>query len=119
VATYELEHVEPDDAGIAIVALTGELDLTNAGDLVERIGELANGGTALVLDVNRLVFIDSAAIEQLFQLAHTRGQGATAFVVEPASAVAGTLAIVGLGQAAPVTSSLDEAKALLKRARSA
>jgi anti-anti-sigma factor len=119
VANYELEHVGPDDAGIAVVVLTGELDLTNADELVARVRELANSATPLVVDLNRLVFIDSAAIHQLFQIAEERGHGSVAFVVDPTAPVSGTLRIVQLDRAAPVVASMDEAKALLSPARSA
>ena len=96
VATYELEHMEADESGLAFVALSGELDLTNADDLVERLDELANGDTPVVLDLSRLVFIDSAAIHCLFRVARERGPRGVAFVVEPTAPVAATLEIVEL-----------------------
>jgi anti-anti-sigma factor len=111
VASYELERGEPDDSGIAVVTLAGELDLTNADELVTELRALSNG--AVIVDLNRLVFIDSAAIHLLFQIVEERGRNTLAFVVDPEAAVAGTLEIVGLGRVAPVVVSLDEAKALL------
>jgi anti-anti-sigma factor len=119
VASYELENLEHDEAGVACVALTGELDLTNADELAERLAAIANGATGLVIDLNRLVFIDSAAIHRLFEIAREGRPGRLAFVVERGSAVAGTLEIVELGRVAPLTSSLDEARAILARAPSA
>jgi anti-anti-sigma factor len=113
VASYELEHAGPDDSGIAVVALTGELDLTNADELVTQLRELANGATSLVVDLNRLVFIDSAAIHNLFQIVEERGRRSIAFVVDPTAAVAGTLQIVALDRVAPVVASLDAARSLL------
>jgi anti-anti-sigma factor len=111
VASYEVERGGPDDSGIAIVRLTGELDLTNADELLTELRGLASGGA--IVDLNRLAFIDSAAIHLLFQIVEERGRNALAFVVDPEAAVAGTLEIVGLARVAPVVASLDEAKALL------
>ena len=107
-----MEQQEPR-ADLVLLALSGELDLTNAHDLAERIGELANGHGPVVLDLNRVVFIDSAALHRLFQLAQGRRPGTLAFVVEPTAPVAATLEIVELGRAAPVTASLAEAQAAL------
>ena len=111
--------MEPDEAGLAFVAVSGELDLTNADELAERLGELANGETPLVLDLNRVVFIDSAAIHRLFRVARERGPGRLAFVVDPTAPVAATLEIVEFSRAATVSASLAEARATLTRAHSA
>lgn len=117
VTSYELEHVEGGEPGIVVVALSGELDLTNADALVAELNELTNGATPLVVDLNRVVFIDSAAIHHLFQLAAERGRKSLAFVVGPEAAVAGTLQIVELDRAAKVATTLDEAEAALASAR--
>jgi anti-anti-sigma factor len=114
VASYELEHMVPDGSGVACVALSGELDLTNAGDLAERLDDLADGAP-VVLDLNRLVFIDSAAIHRLFRIAQERGRRSVAFVVEPTAPVATTLEIAELGRAATVAATYDDAKAILTR----
>jgi anti-anti-sigma factor len=113
VASYELEQMVPDESGPAYIAVSGELDLTNADDLAERLGELANGDRPLVLDLSRVVFIDSAAIHRLFRIARDRSPGTLAFVVEPTAPVAATLEIVGFGQVATVAASLAEARANL------
>ena len=114
-ATYELERVEPGETGLAFVALSGELDFTNADDLAQRLGDLANANTPVVLDLSRVVFIDSAAIRRLFLIARERGPHALAFVVEPAAPVATTLEIAELRRAAIVACTFAEAKAALTR----
>jgi anti-anti-sigma factor len=111
VASYELERVESGDSDIAVVALSGELDLTNAEVVVDELYALASNASLLVVDLNRLLFIDSAAIHRLFQLAEARGRKGLAFVVDPGAAVAGTLQIVELDRAARVAATLDDAKA--------
>ena len=84
VATYEIDETPSVDPGITLAALAGELDLTNAQELAEQLDEeLVQDETALVLDLNRVVFIDSAALHCLFRLARKRGPAGLAFVIEP------------------------------------
>jgi anti-anti-sigma factor len=112
VGSIELERVDHDDPAVAVVALSGELDLTNVGKLVEELEEAATD-RALILDLNRLLFLDSAALHALFELARTRGASGLALVIDPSAPVASTLAIVDFRQAAPVVGSRDEARAAL------
>jgi anti-anti-sigma factor len=115
VATYELELVEPGEADLAVIVLRGELDLTNADDLARRLDELSGGDRPVVLDLNRVVFIDSAAIHRLFRIARERGSRAVAFVFERTAPVAAALEIAELRRAAVVACTLDEAEAALTR----
>jgi len=117
VATFGLEHVAERDAEVTLVALTGELDLTNVDDLDARLAALSNG-LPLVLDLSRLVFVDSAALHRLFRIVRGRGVGGVAFVIEPTAPVAATLAIVELGRAAPLVATREAAVAALKRTSS-
>jgi anti-anti-sigma factor len=117
VASFELENVVDAGSGVTLLALAGELDLTNVDDLDEKLASATNG-RPVVVDLNRLVFVDSAALHRLFRIVRNRGVGGLAFVVEPTAPVAGTLAIVEFGRAATVASTLDEAVAALDRARS-
>lgn len=91
------EHVRVD--------LSGELDLTNARELELRLDEAAPADVALVLDLTRVSFIDSAALHVLFKLARRRGPERLAIVIEPTSWVARTLAIAGLESVATVRKS--------------
>ena len=115
-ATFELDHVADVGAGVTMVALAGELDLTNVDDLEDELERVTNGDQ-LVLDLNRLVFVDSAALHRLFRIVRERGAGGVAFVVEPTAPVAGTLSIVELGRAATVAATREQALAALCRAR--
>jgi len=112
VAAFELEHVDSGDPTVAVVALSGELDLTNVGDLIEELDRAA-ADRALVLDLNRLLFLDSAALHGLFVLARSRAQAGLAVVIEPGAPVASTLAIVDFRQVATLARSRDEARAAL------
>jgi anti-anti-sigma factor len=112
VAAFELEHVDSGDPSVAVVVLSGELDLTNVGGLIEEL-DGAVSDRALVLDLNRLLFLDSAALHGLFRLARSRPEGGLAVVIEPEAPVASTLAIVDFRQVATVARSRDEARAAL------
>ena len=115
-ATFELEHVEAREPEVGIVILAGELDLTNVDALDEQLKAVADE-RALVLDLSRLLFADSAALHTLFRIARERA-GGIAFVVEPAAPIAATLAIVQLGRAAPLVPTREAAVAALERVRS-
>jgi anti-anti-sigma factor len=108
---FELEHQETDDPGVVHVAVSGELDLTNARELEDRVGELTAGeASLLVLDLNRVVFIDSAALHVLFRTARRARMG---IVLSQTAPVARTVEIVGLSDAIAVDESLDAVLAAL------
>jgi anti-anti-sigma factor len=105
---YELAQRPSDDPSLVLVELTGELDLTNAHELEERLDTLAEGnGARLVLDLNRVVFLDSAALHVLFRIARRLGKSRFGLVLEPQAAVARTLAIAGISEVATVSESPD------------
>ena len=110
VATFDVELTDTEQTDVTVAAFVGELDFTNASELTERLEELARV-PALVIDLNRVHFIDSAALHCLFRLA--RDHGSLAFVLDPTSPIATTLAIVELGRAAPLRATLDEAVSAL------
>jgi anti-anti-sigma factor len=113
VAGYELQQVESNHPDVAVVLLAGELDLTNAEELAERLGELASI-PRLVLDLNRVVFIDSAALHCLFRIARQRGPTGLALAVERTAPIATTLEIVDLGRVATITATSEDAQTTLK-----
>ena len=109
-ASYELELRETDIGDVALVALAGELDLTNAAELERRLADIAHESSGLVLDLNRVLFLDSAALHVLFRVARRfeHEQKRFAVVFQPSAVVARTLEIVGLHQAMRVGPTLDD-----------
>jgi anti-anti-sigma factor len=102
--SYNLEQRQTGDPAQVHVDATGELDLTNAHELEERLQELAAAnGSVLVLDLNRVVFIDSAALHVLFRTARRLGRDRFRIVFEPTAAVARTLSIVNISEVATVS----------------
>jgi anti-sigma B factor antagonist len=51
--------------GYVIVEVTGELDISTVTGLRERLFELAEGSQPLIVDLNRITFIDSAGLGAL------------------------------------------------------
>jgi anti-anti-sigma factor len=104
---YELE-LDTSHVGVVVASLSGELDLTNALELEERLEAAAPAEALLVVDLNRVAFIDSAALHVLFKLARERGREGLNLVLEPTAPVSRTLDIVGMKDAVRIAHSRDE-----------
>jgi anti-anti-sigma factor len=110
VSAFELAHHDSGAGAIALVSLEGELDLTNVTELEQRLTAACPPERPLVVDLNHVAFVDSAALHCFFRLARSRGRSRLAFVVDPASPIARTLSIVDLGGTAAIASTLDSAR---------
>jgi anti-sigma B factor antagonist len=53
------------ERGVVIAAVTGDMDLSTVGPLRERLSALADSGETLIVDLNRVTFIDSAGLGAL------------------------------------------------------
>jgi anti-sigma B factor antagonist len=53
------------ERGIVIAAVTGEIDISSVAQLRQRLYELADNGGTLIVDLNRVTFIDSAGLGAL------------------------------------------------------
>jgi len=54
-----------DERGVVVAAVAGEIDITSVAQLRERLYELADNGGTLIVDLNRVTFIDSAGLGAL------------------------------------------------------
>ncbi|MGH3111543.1 MAG: STAS domain-containing protein [Gaiellaceae bacterium] len=107
--SYDLEQRPTHDPRFVHVDVTGELDLTNARELEERLEAItAASGSRLVLDLNRVVFIDSAALHVLFRTARRLGKDHFSLRLEPTAAIARTLEMVGISEVATILESADD-----------
>jgi anti-sigma B factor antagonist len=98
--------------GIVVATVTGEVDASNADKLGTQIrGPLTNDATTLVVDLTDTSYIDSAGLNQLFQLqVDLRArQQVLRLVVKSGSSIERTVTITGLTEAAQVHGSLAEA----------
>jgi anti-sigma B factor antagonist len=57
------------ERGVVIVAVTGEVDISTVTRLRECLSGLADGGQTLIVDLNRVTFIDSAGLGALVDAA--------------------------------------------------
>ena len=53
------------ERGIVIATVTGEIDISTVAPLRERLYELADNGGTLIVDLNRVTFIDSTGLGAL------------------------------------------------------
>jgi anti-anti-sigma factor len=97
---------------IAIAVVVGEVDASNAREIGDRLrASLTNRSLALIVDLGRTRYIDSAGINLLFglglELSQRRQQ--LHLVVPPSSPIARVLAIAGLDVAVATHAARDEA----------
>ncbi len=101
------------DAGVAVVAVSGEQDVGSAPLLRERIGSALAGRRPVVIDLTETDSIDSAILGVLLSgLRRAREQGSGFALVVPgddASPVRRVLEITGLTVVFPTFSSRDPA----------
>ena len=103
--------------GVPVARLEGEVDMTNAHSLGDRLRELlTNRSMALVVDLGATTYLDSSGITLLFGLSdELRLRQQQLHLVVPDSApIARVITITGLDRAAPTHPTLEHA---LERAR--
>lgn len=77
---YELSNIEIDVVerdGVVVIALEGEVDLCAAPELEQTLNRVAaTDPTSIVVDLDRVSFMDSAGVHVLLQFSLSRGSGA-------------------------------------------
>jgi anti-anti-sigma factor len=121
ILTVEIER--PGD-GLSILSLVGELDLSTIPKVEPQLSEQVSSGSAVVVDLSRLTFIDSSGIGLLIK-AHRaaeavgeqsdggNGRMALHTVVAEGSQVDRVFGLAGIGLALPLFLDRDEAVAAL------
>jgi anti-sigma B factor antagonist len=101
--------------GSAVVAhLSGEVDMTNAARVREELlVSVPNDALALVIDLDGCRYLDSAAIEVIFDLARRLGRRRQELklVLPPESPLSRVLSLTEVHSVAPVHETLDSALA--------
>jgi anti-sigma B factor antagonist len=94
-AQVEVEVLAPDVAtGAPVIAIKGEVDLSNASVLQAQIDEILGAGVKrVVLDLSSLTFIDSSGIAVLVRLHNRVG---SVQVRNPTAAVRRIIKVTGL-----------------------
>ncbi len=102
---------DADGAGEHRVRVAGEIDLSNARDVLDAITRaVPEEARKVVVDLAGVGYLDSAAISMLFRLAATltRRRQELWLVVPDTSPVRAVLRLTSLDRVVPVTSGLDE-----------
>ena len=97
-AVSTLEVTTSERKGIAQLALTGDLDLSTAGQLEEELGGVErSGASTIVLDLRGLEFIDSTALRVVVGAdSRARAEGRRLFLVRGQENVERVFRITGL-----------------------
>ena len=113
-APENLEVMRGEVRGVPVVRLEGEVDKLAVDQARSRLDPLAASGR-LVIDLDRVSFIDSAGLHALFGLGRVASAagGGLALSVPSSCAVARVVEIVRLGDVMPVRTSVEEAAAAL------
>jgi anti-sigma B factor antagonist len=99
-------------AGSVVAHLGGEIDMTNAGYVREQLlDSMPNDAIALVIDISGCRYLDSAAIEVLFDLSRRLGRRRQELrlVMPPDSPLRRVIELTEVHTVAPVHDSLDSA----------
>jgi anti-sigma B factor antagonist len=111
VRTGELA-LERTDAGLAVVTISGEHDLSTAPNLRRRLDSLLDAGTDTVIDLSPATFIDSSILGVILdgrQRAADREIGFAVVHANGADAVGRVLEVTGLRAELPVHARREDA----------
>jgi anti-sigma B factor antagonist len=102
------------ERGVVIAEVTGDVDISTVGGLRERLLALADGKQPLIVDLNRVTFIDSAGLGALIAVARRaaeRGGSLHAVCSQPSTRK--LLWVTGVERRIPLSATVDGALALL------
>jgi len=98
--------------GSVVARLSGEVDMSNAGYVRDQLlASMPNEALVLVLDISGCRYLDSAAIEVLFDVSRRLGRRRQELrlVMPPDSPLRRVIQLTEIHTAAPVFQSLDDA----------
>jgi anti-sigma B factor antagonist len=100
------------EQGHAIVTAAGEIDMSTAAKLRERLFELAASGHPLVVDLDQVSFIDSAGLGALIGTANrAAAHGGSVYAACDRPKIRELFGLAGLDRRIPLARTLDEALA--------
>lgn len=107
------------DGRVLTASLGGEIDMSNAAEIGTSISRrVANEAFGLVLDLSAVTYLDSAAIQVIFELHErlaTRGQQLW-LVLPPGARTADALTLAGVPQVVRIAATPDEARQAIETA---
>jgi anti-sigma B factor antagonist len=106
------------ERGVVIAEVAGDMDLSTVPRLRERLLEAAGGGEPLIVDLNRVSFIDSAGLGVLVGVARRADErGGSLHAVCSRPPIRKLLWLTGVDRRIPLTATVDGALQLLTAAR--
>jgi len=106
------------ERGVVIAAVAGEIDISTVSQLRERLFELANNGVTLIVDLNRVTFIDSAGLGALVGTARRAAEhGGSLHAVCARPQTRKLLWLTGVDRRIPLTATVDGALMLIAASR--
>jgi anti-anti-sigma factor len=84
--------------GAPVVEVTGEVDLSTAGQVEQAITQAAAGGARVVVDLSGVAFLDSSGVTALLRSAKEHD----IVLRDPSPAVSEVLAMAGLSDTLPM-----------------
>ena len=102
------------ERGVVIAAVTGEIDIATVPQLQQRLFELAVNGETLIVDLNRVTFIDSAGFGVLVGTARRAAKhGGSLHAVCARPQTRKLLWMTGVDRRIPLTATVDGALMLM------
>jgi len=106
------------ERGVVIAEVTGDIDVTTVPGLREQLLKLAGSGPTLIVDLNRITFIDSSGLGALINAhRHAGAHGGSLHVVCARPQTRRLLWLTGVNRRIPVTVTVDGALMLLAASR--
>ena len=110
----ELSVAVRRDRGIVIAEVTGAIDMSTVPGLRERLFGLADSGQPLIVDLNRVTFIDSTGLGVLIATARrAHGHGGSLHAVCSRPQTRKLLWLTGVDRRIPLAATVDGALMLL------
>ena len=116
----ELSVTVRRERGAVIAEVTGDIDMSTVAGLRERLFGLADSGQPLIVDLNRITFIDSAGLGVLVGTArHANEHGGSLHAVCSRPQTRKLLWLTGVDRRIPLSATVDGALMLLTASRDA
>lgn len=104
--------VERTNAGLAVLSISGEHDLSTAPELRRRLEDVLSEGTGVVVDLSRATFIDSSILGVILDAKRRAAEAKVGYAVvhtNGADPVDRVLEVTGLRAELPVHSAREAA----------
>jgi anti-anti-sigma factor len=108
-----------NDDGVIVARVEGEVDLSNARELGERLtAAVPNAALGVVMDLSGTTYLDSSGVHLMFELAARLGsrQQQLRVALPETAPLRRVLTVVDLESTVPIAASVDEAVAEIRAA---